>query len=62
MSVLVTAMSRHIYYILDITGRFCFSLPEDFTVKHYFCIFIFVGKFRILQRGLAHVHFMRLPL
>ena len=33
MSVLVTAISRHICYLLNIGGKFCFSLPEDLTVK-----------------------------
>ena len=42
MSVLVTAISRHICYLLNIEGKFCFSLPEDLTVKDYFCIFMTV--------------------
>ena len=37
MSVLVTAISRHICYL-----KFCFSLPEELTVKDYFCIFMIV--------------------
>ena len=67
MSVLVTAISRHICYLLNIGGRFCFSLPEDLTVKDFFCIFMivpclyFYRKFRILRRSLAHAHVMRLP-
>ena len=27
---------------LNIGGKFCFSLPEDLTVKDYFCIFMIV--------------------
>ena len=42
MSVLVTEISRHICYLLNIRGKFCFSLPEDSTVKDYFCIFMIV--------------------
>ena len=42
MSVPVTAISRHICYLLNIGGKFCFSLPEDLTVKDYFCIFMIV--------------------
>ena len=39
----MTATSRHICYLLDIgEGKFCFSLPEDLTVKDYFCIFLVV--------------------
>ena len=67
MNVLVTANSRHICYLLNIgVSKFCFSLPEDLTVKYCFCIFmivpafIFVWKFRKLRRGLAHAHVMRL--
>ena len=31
------------HYLLNMgKGRFCFSLPEDLTVKDYFCIFIIV--------------------
>ena len=29
MSVLVTVISRHICYLLNIEGKFCFSLPKD---------------------------------
>ena len=37
MSVLVTAISRHICHLLNIgEGKFCFSLPEDLTVRDYF--------------------------
>ena len=43
MSFLVTAISRHICDLLNIReGKFCFSLPEDLSVKDYFCIFIIV--------------------
>ena len=43
--VQVTAISRHIWYLLNIGGTFCFSLPEDLTVKDYFYIFIIVPCF-----------------
>ena len=33
----MTAISQHICYLLNIGGKFCFSLPEDLTVKDYFC-------------------------
>ena len=33
MIVLVTAISWHICYLLNIEGKFYFSLPEDLTVK-----------------------------
>ena len=67
MNVLVTAISRHICYLLNIgLGMFCFSLPEDLTVKDYFCILMIVPclyfQRKILRRGLAHAHVMRLPL
>ena len=65
MSVLVTAIWRHICYLLNIGGTFCFSLPEDLTVKDYFCVylaFIFVGKLRKLLRDLGHAQVMRLHL
>ena len=42
MSVLATAISQDICYLLNIGGKFCFSLPEDLTVKEYFCIFMIV--------------------
>ena len=42
MSVPVTAISRHICYLSNIGGKFCFSLPEDSTVKVYYCIFMIV--------------------
>ena len=42
MSFLVTAISRHICYLLNIRGKFCFSLPEDLTVKDDFCILMIV--------------------
>ena len=65
MSVLVTAISRHICYLLNIGGKFCFSLRADLTVIFAnfwsYLAFIFVGKFRILLRGLAHAHVMGLP-
>ena len=32
---LVTAISRHFCYLLNIRGKFCFSLLEDITVKDY---------------------------
>ena len=38
----MTAISRHICYLLNIGGRHCFSLHEDLTVKDYFCIFMTV--------------------
>ena len=58
MKVLVTAILRDICYLLNIReGNFCFSLPDDLTVKDFFfnelylwlyLAFIFEGKFRIL--------------
>ena len=36
MNVLVTAISRHVRYLLNIGGKSCFSLPDDLTVKDYF--------------------------
>ena len=42
MSVPVTVISRHICYLLNIGGKFCFSLPENLTIKDYFCIFMIV--------------------
>ena len=38
LNVLVTAISRHVRDLLNIgEGKSCFSLPEDLTVKDYFC-------------------------
>ena len=38
MNVQVTAISQHTCYVSNIgEGKFCFSLPEDLTVKDYFC-------------------------
>ena len=38
VNVLVTAISRHVRYLLNIgEGKSCFSLPDDLTVKDYFC-------------------------
>ena len=60
--------SRHICYLLNIGGKFCFSLPEDLTVKDDFCIFMFVPcryfcrEIQIPRRGHALAHVMRLPL
>ena len=54
MSVLVTAISWHIRYLLNIGGKFCFSLPEDLTVKD--CIFMIVPCLyfcRVLQETMA---------
>ena len=43
MIVPVTAISRHFCFLFNIgEGKFCFSLPEDLTVKDYFCIFMIV--------------------
>ena len=39
MSVLVTAISRHICYLLNIGGKFLFPLPEYLTVKDHFCLY-----------------------
>ena len=37
VNVLVTAISRHVRYLLNIgEGKSCFSLPDDLTVKDYF--------------------------
>ena len=39
VNVLVTAISRHVRYLLNIgEGKSCFSLPDDLTVKDYFVI------------------------
>ena len=37
MKVIVTAISRHICYLLNIgEGKFWFSLPDELTVKEVF--------------------------
>ena len=37
MNVLVTAISRHVRYLLNIgEGKSCFSLPDNLIVKDYF--------------------------
>ena len=35
-------ISRHICYLLNVGGMFCFSMPEDLTIKYYLCIFMIV--------------------
>ena len=55
VNVLVTAISRHVRYLLNIgEGKSCFSLPDDLTVKDYFCQWvIFMIIFMTLARRQA---------
>ena len=59
IKVLVTAILRHICYLLNIReGKFSFSLPDDLTIEDFFFFnelylwlslaFIIEGKFKIL--------------